>query len=274
MKIALCLSGLLGGLNGKNGLGKQIDPRNGYYWFKKNIIQNNHVDVFIHSWGNINKDLISLYDPKKTLFEKQKYFNDSDFKLYGCNSYEELFFRENIDRNIAPTDQEIIELKDQIFRSSSKWYSLSKSIELKKEYERINNFQYDFVVLSRFDIALTKKINFNKLNKNIIYLSDRGSNQELQGSSFNDLIFLGDSKIINSFSQIFKKRGNYSIDPINSCYQHINQLGLNWESFFEYNKDTYVLRWNQHLMNFSPQPYFLIKHHLREIKRKLKNARF
>ena len=274
MKIALCLSGLLGGLNGKNGKGKQIDPRNGHYWFKKNIIQNNHVDVFIHSWGDINYDLISLYNPKNTLFEKQKYFKDSDFKFYGCNSYKQLFYRENQNQRKDLNDKEIIKLKDQIFRSSSKWYSLFKSVQLKKDYEQINNFQYDFVVISRFDIALTEKINFKELEKNKIYLSDRGINQELKGSSFNDLIFLGDTKTINSFSQIFKKRGEYSIDPIKSCYQHIDKLGLNWESIFDYNKDTFLLRWNQHLMRYNPQPFFFIKHHLREIKRKIKYAGF
>ena len=82
MRIALCLSGLLGGLSGKNGNGRTIDPRNGYYWFNKNILKNHIVDVFFHTWGDFDDNLISLYKPKKYVFEKKSEFLDIDYKFY------------------------------------------------------------------------------------------------------------------------------------------------------------------------------------------------
>ena len=65
MRIALCLTGLLGGLKGRNGIGKTIDPLNVFYWFNKNIFQNNDVDVFFHTWSDSKFDLVSIYEPKK-----------------------------------------------------------------------------------------------------------------------------------------------------------------------------------------------------------------
>ena len=51
MKIALCLFGLTGGTVGVGGQGRQIHPKNGYLYYKKNLIDQYDVDVFIHSWS-------------------------------------------------------------------------------------------------------------------------------------------------------------------------------------------------------------------------------
>ena len=272
MKIALCLTGLLGGLEGRNGSGKTIDPRNGFYWYYKNLLKDNDVDVFFHTWGNQSEELIKLYSPKKYLFEEQIDFSKIDYEFYGCSDYEELFRKENTTLFKSFTDEDEANLKDIIYRSSSKWFSTHKSISLKKEYELENKFKYDFVVVTRFDIALTKKIDFSLLKKGILYLSERGQEQKTAKNAFNDLIFLGDSRIMDLFSTIYDLRNNYSVDAISSCYEHILRKKIKWESIFGYNKNTYILRWNQHLMRYYPQPYYFIRHSLREIKRKFLNV--
>tara|TARA_B100000886_G_C20400296_1_gene482245 strand:- start:5 stop:826 length:822 start_codon:yes stop_codon:yes gene_type:complete len=272
MRIALCLTGLLGGLNGKNGIGKKIDPRNGHYWFNINILKNQIVDVFFHTWGDFDSNLVSLYNPKKYLFETQSDFSEVDYKFYNCNSYDELYKKENkLNKNYVTNIEEVKILKDQIFRSNSKWASTYKVINLKKEYENENNFEYDFVIISRFDIALTEKIDFSKLKKNILYLSKRGKKQAARNFAFNDLIFLGDSQIIDLFVEIFPQRNKYSIDPIFGCYEHINKNCIRWDSIFEFGENTFILRWNQHLMKYDPQLYYFIKHKLREIKKNFLN---
>ena len=53
---------------------------------------------------------------------------------------------------------------------------------------------------------------FSKLKKNILYLSKRGKKQSARDFAFNDLIFLGDSQIIDLFAEIFPQRNKYSID--------------------------------------------------------------
>ena len=70
MKVALCLSGIVGKLyTNKAGYEWEgdIDFRIGHHFYKKHIFDvNNNIDVFIHSWDEkYEKELIELYKPKK-----------------------------------------------------------------------------------------------------------------------------------------------------------------------------------------------------------------
>ena len=106
MRSAICLYGLVGGTEGKNGLGTDIPFEKCYDTYKKHIIDINDADIFIHSWSiNVRNELTSLYKPKKCKFEEQIQFKYKN-----------------------PKQQE------QGFRSLSKWYSLREAIRLKKEY--------------------------------------------------------------------------------------------------------------------------------------------
>ena len=148
MKIALCLSGQLRFL--QEGYREMILPF---------ILDGNDIDVFVHTWnidddqdgksyingggfpmGNpVNKgimlEIFDLYKPVKCLIQKQVPFQNGKYPertLPGIKSHN-LF---------------------------SMFYSVYKSNQLKKEYEKENNFKYDIVVRSRFDIKLDKKIDF------------------------------------------------------------------------------------------------------------------
>ena len=80
MRIAFCLVGIVGSVQGKYGLdgttnstkGLPVDFRIGHHFHKKHIFDHNDVDVFIHSWSNEFKDqLLDLYQPKKYIIEEQ-----------------------------------------------------------------------------------------------------------------------------------------------------------------------------------------------------------
>ena len=243
-----------------------------YFGIKKNIIEGNNVDLFFHTWNDGGYDLVELFDPKSHVIEDQIDFSHINYNFYGAKSFEDLFLKEeslNKDYNISPND--IISLKDSIFRAHSKWASTYNVVKQKKEFEKKHNFKYDYVIISRFDIALTKKIDFKKLQKDKLYISARGINQGNLTTSFNDLVFLGDSSRIDLFASIYNNLDRYSVDPTYSTYEHIIKNNINWEHYFDYNKDTFILRWNQHLMKFSPQFYYFVKHNLREIKRRILN---
>ena len=70
MKVALCLSGLVG-YSTKSGKGNPIDYRLAYQHFKKNISDNQiELDVFMHSWSvDYKSELIECYKPKDYIFE-------------------------------------------------------------------------------------------------------------------------------------------------------------------------------------------------------------
>lgn len=146
MKVAFCLVGLAGGINDKFG-GLPVDFKRGYKHYKKHILDKNDCDVFIHSWSvQFEKEVKEAYKPKKSIFEKQIIFDKPNFLLK-------------------------ISSKNALRKHSiySRWYSTKKVIELKKEYERENNFKYDCVFLTRFDVAFFKDVVFKNYDMNKFY---------------------------------------------------------------------------------------------------------
>jgi len=132
MKVALCLSGIIGGTAGKNGAGDTADYELCYKHFKKFVIAPNNCDAFIHSWSvEHEKALVRTYQPKKCAFETQINF-----------------------RGIG-----------NIYRFRSKWYSTVKSLELMKSYG-----EYDWVIISRFDLLLFKTFDLSSFNLDFIYV--------------------------------------------------------------------------------------------------------
>ena len=67
------LSGIIGGEGGKDGCQNfSLDLIKPYESIKKNILDVNDVDIFIHSWSlESESDLVKLYSPKKSQFENR-----------------------------------------------------------------------------------------------------------------------------------------------------------------------------------------------------------
>lgn len=189
-KIALCLSGQLRFL--EHGYYENILPF---------ILDGNSVDVFIHTWtvddeqdgksyingggfpmgSPVTKQsmlqVMELYNPVKCLIQKQIPFENGKYPertLPGIKSHN-LF---------------------------SMFYSIYKSNQLKKEYEKENNFTYDIVIRCRFDIKLDKKIDltsdmskvylpFNCFDTSIGYVDSVGYsnsiNMDIYSDTFNNI---------------------------------------------------------------------------------------
>ena len=85
MRIALCLSGIVGKLYTNKGNYKwenDVDFRIGHHFHKKHIFDHHDVDVFIHSWSNEFKDqLLDLYQPKKYIIEEQIDFKQNTHRM-------------------------------------------------------------------------------------------------------------------------------------------------------------------------------------------------
>ena len=128
MKIALCLHGYFNSSRDNASLG--ID---GYNHIKKNILDGNDVDVYIHSWDIANIDKIKeLYGDitKDSLIESQ-----IDFKP--------LFIENGLDT--VPVHNEAT----PFWNVFSQFYSVQKSFELMLK----SNIEYDCVIKARFDLG-------------------------------------------------------------------------------------------------------------------------
>ena len=110
MKVALCLTGLVGSKSGKSwdkegGTDEVLETCAKY--FNKHMLSKNDVDVFFHTWEiELENQLDEKYNPKSYIVEPQKDFTDID--VYD-----------------RPRTQ----------AHYSKWYSIREAIKLKKDYE-------------------------------------------------------------------------------------------------------------------------------------------
>jgi hypothetical protein len=147
MKVAVCFNGLVGSTKGKSqelvgDFERCFDISSDLY--KKHVLEKNDVDVFVHSWSTSLADkIIDTYKPKNHLIEKQIVFDTPDY-ITGTT-----------------------EVRKQTHYSL--WYSRKKVIELKKQYEKENNFKYDCVMLARFDLAWQTDLIFKNYDQDYFW---------------------------------------------------------------------------------------------------------
>lgn len=260
LKVALCLKGVVGRITNHNSDGtiKGIYhdfnlSLKGYFYWKKNLLDHNNVDVFIHCWDKKYKDnLISMYNPKDYLFEDQIDFGKNLNKDWSYN---------------------------RLFSSKSNWYSCKTSIDIMRNYEKKFNIKYDIVILSRFDVAILKPIKFSQESLDLNnYLFHNGTKPihkfrkeedricstrgccDINSDKYEigDLMFFSSSDNMYNFSRIYDDINNYyNYNQMNSnhviAYQKAKQLGLKLDSLLctkRYNKyngpedgDITLVRW-------------------------------
>ena len=164
MRIALCLHGYFA-----NAGGTDASERAHKYILRK-LLDKHNVDVFVHTWDTPanQKKIIDLYGPEKMEAEEQNDFAEE------LTKFDEDWFNEKFDRS------KTMYSTNTIFRGLSFLYSRKRAIEIKREYEEDNGFEYDCVVLARFDLGTRGKehyqiyyatnINFDKrLDMNYLY---------------------------------------------------------------------------------------------------------
>ena len=143
MKIALCLSG---------------QPRmweEGYKYHYKNILKDNDVSVFFHTWTqddmSFYQRMIDLYEPELSVAEDKL---DDDLSKYTR----------------TPPPSPNWKVKDGRMSTFAQLYAIHGCNQLKTEYELENNMTFDWVVRSRFDFAINAKIPFDELDNNKLYI--------------------------------------------------------------------------------------------------------
>lgn len=220
MKIALCFSG---------------QPRSVEKTFpliKKNILDSNNPDVFIHSWidqnikqhipiaasgapasdtipENIEELILDLYKPTKYIFEPQIEFNE---KNYASNKA--MFIRPK--------------------SSISQLYSIFKSIELAKDYDIIIRMRLDWGIQTLIDVS---NLDLNKIS---------APNDCPHAGGINDQFAIGTNSSMKIYSELYDKFDEYfTNDNISFC----NEILLG-----------HHLRKNSIEVNLIPIAYEIIRH--------------
>ena len=230
MKIAICFYGLAGKMKNfqssaewlQNSADESLGCDLSYNHYKHHIFdKNDNIDIFLHTWSIEQEDeLKELYKPKDSIFEKQKEFEgiklDSEGKPHR-----------------------------KTWGAFSRWYSTKKSIELKTKYELENNFTYECVMLTRFDISFMTDLIFNKYDMNYIYASGQKNKNHVHVSSnkfISDWWFFSNSNVMNEFSKVYDELdeiGPYGgwQDQHRMSKAKIIKMGMNDKIKYLFNRD-------------------------------------
>lgn len=210
MKIAILMHGLTGKTD-KYGTGNNVDINLSKNHLKKHIIDANpdaQIDFFMHSWSIESESQIKMiYNPKDLLFEPQIIF-DFNYCVGDPNGPG--------GESNKWVDGKFKGVENLRFHSLfSRWYSAKISNELKKKYELENGFTYDFVMLTRYDLAYTVDFYFQKFNNNKFYAIPPISHHGIQ-----DLWFISNSEDMNTFCSMFDWIKNIKHFPHKFTHSH------------------------------------------------------
>lgn len=170
-KLALCLSG---------------QPRSyfdAYQYVKKNLLDQFEVDVFAHSWKSPNvlvqlkiyEEIKAIYSPLLMLFDTPL-TEDINSDLVVPNSSHPAHF------------------------CTSMFYSIYKSDHFRIVSEISFKKKYDFIIRSRFDLALNALIDFSKLEKGKVYVS---KDTDGPNALLNDQFAIADPETMKIYSSTY-----------------------------------------------------------------------
>ena len=171
LKLALCLS----------GQARSIFEAHKYV--KKNLLDVFDVDVFVHTWkpqGGITQ--LKIFEDVNFIYEP--IYNAYDYPLPENTNSDMMVPNASHPANFC----------------TSMFYSIYKANDLRVRYQILKNIKYDFVIRSRFDLALNKVIDFNSLEKGKIYVS-----KDTDGPNplLNDQFAIADPDTMNVYASTF-----------------------------------------------------------------------
>lgn len=194
-------------------------PRNfseNWRYLYNNVIAPNNADVFFHTWYNPNdvnmhkmtpghENRIFEYGLDQILPDATKavsYKIETQIPFYGKSV---MTSEENIEKCWPWSrgyDKDVF-LKDRVKSHYSMWYSINQTLTLKELYAQKNGFEYDCVIISRFDVSPKISVNVSKFNLNNII----SGYEPLPRNEINDWFIISNNINSNIISSVF-----YTID--------------------------------------------------------------
>jgi len=120
-------------------------------------------------------------------------------------------------------DVVIEELRRHTFRTSSRWYSNSKSIQIMNDFSLKNNVKYDLVITSRLDCCFLSPFNLDNLSPDLFYASKRIGRADVEDALY-DFWFMSGQENMLKFSEIYNNIYDYSIRPVYACKEHVDRF--------------------------------------------------
>lgn len=170
MKVAILLYGqprdyLKGYHKIKSFIKKQEDCNFDFFYHCWTLNEN---EKYKHSkWREIDENTL-IYN-KDTESHLQELYNPILHNYENQNNvhFDELLYKNTIAYNNT-TGLKFENIHNVLFQM----YSRNKARDLLNNYINKNKINYDFVLMTRFDISVMPKVNFNELDNKYVYISD------------------------------------------------------------------------------------------------------
>jgi len=213
-KIAFCLHGLVGTTD-KYGLGKKEIPfKIGHKHYKRHVFDvNDNVDVFIHTWSHHHHDGIKeLYQPVA-----MKSGLPPDFGIE--------YSKEFVDDNKLA----------RLYAIKCKWQSYRAVIDLVKE----SGNQYDWVFVTRFDLAFAVDFRFDQFDNSKFYAQGPPGPMQNGFQLINDLWYFSNQENMELFAEL---QDNMDKPPYNTLESNHELERLHLQTTGLQDKLEYILR--------------------------------
>ena len=224
MKIAICLSG-------------QHRPEYINFDFLSKFIGYSEADIFIHQWADsADQKIIDHFKPKSFVFESQRDFSydakkflsafvDVDKNYYNsylgnswrwtrknCELAPGMVFGNDGNSNelwrwgmVENDDKTKKNIEHWWYKYASQLYSIYYSNELRKMYERIHNFEYNFVIRFRLDVHIEKPIDLRLLSNHELHTvyQSKYTPERINFFGINDMLAIASGKNMDAYCSTY-----------------------------------------------------------------------
>ena len=205
MKVALCISG---------------HARN----YEDNILEYGSIktqlnaDVFIHSYHNRGTNTRFSFNEE---WDNEFLKEDDLSKINEILNPVKQVYTEDIDtkgklKGVYYQTQKMF-LPEAHYKMIYKMWQCN---ELKKDYEKDNNWKYDLVIRTRFDV-LPKKLDLSKFEPGKLFCGRHNQMRDLMG----DVFFIGDSQVVDTMCNLKEAYGE-SLNP--NDYRNMEHVFTSW----------------------------------------------
>ena len=250
MKIALCLSGQ--------------SRRNETIWnqLQKQFVAKFNSDVFIHTWTEW------AHDKNRKQWQDQKLdYTKSWIKHKGATNKEKIVEIFNPKKIIV--EEQICSYKDKNWlnlldiqsvsplTSTSMYYSIMKSHELMREYEKENNINYDITIRCRFDLNIENtNIPFGQCKENEIWIPKKHD-----AGGLNDRFAFGTPHTMDIYAQTYCK----IFDVYEWCKERQDKIYASiTDPKVKYYERQFKYDWEKYKVNFGIHPEMILMYQLEE----------
>jgi hypothetical protein len=207
--------------------------KDSYPLFKKNLLDLNvEVDVFAFFWwdeSNVGQYQTD-YSIRKDDPRKWTKWNADSLETF-TNRYAPVKMVTEKEFDYASVNQDIY--NTPFARETVSMYnSYLRVSQIKQDYEKQQDFKYDWVIRSRTDFGLNKKLEFEKMDNSKLYIVDGGI-PTMNNRAFDCNFAFGNSENMDTYCDLFLNLENYVLregaGPLSGeplLYHHLYKNGF------------------------------------------------